>query len=476
MLDHWMVRLRDRDSADAGKAAQDAANYAAWVLTLPVRPETKAKAHFVLALARRNLLDYAAARTDLDKALAGPERPADAAWRAEARKLQGELTDAAGYRRRFETLRAGGHLGRALAEIGAQIKVASGKEQGSWLAMSSLTRLEQALQSGKPLTAMTPEVMAARKEAEEAVAKQAEPEGHFALGRIDEVVGDLEGAAKHYAIAAKYQGNKELASMYRLALARILLKTKPVSMEKKKEDRKPPQKTKAPGRREAIDRMTLVKQVLSARGDRARSSALLFLLSTVLLSADADANAGVDVNPNVDRAIQLAREAIELGDPRGHLILGIALTQKGEWTKGLMEYITGLEQVCPGDETRGLRSLVEEHPAFHTADSVKPPQPLLAEKHFARGLNYFWAHQYAKAEAEFLETVKFFGKDARYHYFLGLAGLLQNNPAKLGAAFESFRQGKRLEDEGNPDTYDVDASLEKVQGKPRQALTRFRKP
>jgi len=368
-------------------------------------------------------------------------------------------------------------LDRALAEIAAGAKLAQGKDQGSLLALSGLVRLDKALGTGKKLTPTSPGVAEARKDAQAAITAGAEAEGNYALGRLAEELGDLTAAAKHFAVAAKYQGRKDLASMYRLALARVLLKTGAPAEGEKKEEKTPSEKVQAP-RRPNPARAALMKWAVALRDEEAVSPVAQFCVPNIILvnPEGDDEDQAAAKNPNVEQAIRLAQEAIDLGDPQGHLLLGIALTKRGEWTKGLQEYITGLEKVCPGPATRDLRSLVEGHPAFRTPESVKPPQPLLAEKHFSLGLDYFQARQYARAEREFLETVKFYGKDARYQYYLGLSRLLQQNPDKLGTAYENFRLGKRLEDQGNPDSAEVDAALEKVQGKARRTLSRFRKP
>jgi hypothetical protein len=472
MLDYWITLLQERDRKDTADVAKKAARDARFVAgqDLFASPAAKSKAQFVLALAERNQLNFAEAKAHLQQALAGPEDPADATWRTEAKALKADLDDSLAYQRRYETLKASGHLDQLLAEITAGVKVAAGKNKGSLLALSSLVRLDMALKANRKLKANSPGVAEARKEAHEAIAAGADAEGNYSQGRIAEELGDLAAAARHYSVAAKYQGRKDLASLYRLALARVLLKTQAPAPQEKKPTR-PAEKTQAQPRREQ-GRVALSRREVAAPSPLA----LLLLMNAVLLSEDGEEDATSMVNPNVDRAIELAKEAIDLGDPRGHLLLGIALTQKGEWTKGLNEYLTGLEILCPGDATRGLRTLIEEHPALHTPDSVKPPQPLLAEKHFSLGLDYFFAHQYPKAETEFAEAIRFFGNDARYHYYLGLSRLLQNASSKVGAAIESFRQGKRLEDQGNPDRADVDASLEKVQGQPRQVLSRYRKP
>lgn len=75
-----------------------------------------------------------------------------------------------------------------------------------------------------------------------------------------------------------------------------------------------------------------------------------------------------------DEAIRLADQLIASGNDEGHLIKGLALARKGMWTEALKEYAEGLKQSAGSAENaRGLRELLESHPAF-----IVPP-PLLQD-------------------------------------------------------------------------------------------------
>ncbi len=570
MLDRWANLLQDPDRKDAADLAVKATRDAKWVANQDVRAgaEAKAKAHYVVGLALRNQLKYAEAKKELTEALAGPEKAADAAWRAEARRVLKDMTDSAAYYKRYDALKEEGRFDKMLAELQAGREVSADK--GSLLALGSLVHLDKALQSGKKLSAKDPEVEAALKDARQAVAAGAAEEGNYSLGRIDEELGDTGGALKHYEVASKYKGRKDLASVYRLALARVLLRPRPAVVveeeekplarpekkpddkpedkkpddekpakkpadkkddeekkpekkpadkkdeeekkpekkpaDKKDEEEKKPEKKaadkkdeeeKKPEKKAAdkkdADEKKEEKKPADKKKDKdeekeeqarlarpASPLAALLVSGTVLITEDEEDEDPVK-NKNADKAKELAEEVIQMGDPRGYLMLGQALTQKAQWTKGLMMYVKGLELLMQRDKgikdkrvIDDLRRLVDEHPAFNRPDTLKPPQPLIAERHYNAGLNFYWERRYARAEAEFAKAVQNFGKDARYLYYLGLSRLMQNNRTKIAAAYEDFRQAARLEQTGNPDATDVSAALERVQGRPRRILARFR--
>jgi hypothetical protein len=114
---------------------------------------------------------------------------------------------------------------------------------------------------------------------------------------------------------------------------------------------------------------------------------------------------------------------------------------------------------------------VDNHPAFRRPDSLKPPDQLLAEKHFGNGLRFYFDRQYPQAEKELLEAVRYNDQDARYLYYLGLSRLLQG---KREFALEDFRVGARLERQEKPSPAAVAGSLERVQGPIRQTLNKYR--
>jgi hypothetical protein len=483
MLDAWIPLLENMDRANAAELGKKAIIDANWVKKqdLQATPVDKAKAEYLLGLAQRNQLNYVEAKKVLEPLAAGPEKTSDPAYKKRARQVLWEITDPLAYYLRYGHLQAQGKLDRMLAELDAGVKAATGAQKGSLLALTSQAHLEKAVTAAKnkKLDPKAPDVIQADVAGKDAIAAGAVEEGNYVLGLKAELLGDLNTALNHYKVAAQYKGRRDLASLYRLALARVLLKAAPAPAAEKKAPTDKTDKTKAdalsgvkaPVR---LTRSALLRQVLAARANGSLTPATMFLvLNMVMLVAD-DEEEGTPRNiANIEAAIKLAREAIELGDPRGYLMLGAAEAQKAQWTKGLNSYITGMEKLYPGLGSQGLRQIFDEHPLFKLSDPERPPQPLVAEKHYGAGLTYFWDQKYERAEEEFKEAVRFFNKDARYFYYLGLSQLLQK-PSKLGAANESFGLARRLELQGSPESDEVNNALERVQGQPRSVLGKIR--
>jgi hypothetical protein len=132
-----------------------------------------------------------------------------------------------------------------------------------------------------------------------------------------------------------------------------------------------------------------------------------------------------------------------------------------------------LDPTMKADE---LDKLVNEHPAFQRPD-FGGNDPFLAERHFGEGAHLFWANKFADAEAQFFKAVKYYDKDARYQYFLGLAQYNQKTKAKRDAAYFSWEQGARLEVKAATNPFavrEINSALERVQGEQRQLLNSYR--
>jgi hypothetical protein len=177
-------------------------------------------------------------------------------------------------------------------------------------------------------------------------------------------------------------------------------------------------------------------------------------------------------------SIELARELIKSDDPKikgqGHMILGQAYAKQGQRTRGLEEYVKGLQLLFPGTSSLDLDKMVKEHPAFQQPDTLARPNPFLAERQYGEGLHHYWSRQYSQAEEHFKAAVGFYNQDARYYYFLGLARLHQKGQLKRDAAYFALEQGARLEAGNHPPASDINASLERVQGDLRLFVNGFR--
>jgi tetratricopeptide (TPR) repeat protein len=147
-----------------------------------------------------------------------------------------------------------------------------------------------------------------------------------------------------------------------------------------------------------------------------------------------------------------------------------ALAVKGRFTAAVRLYAEGLRPYLPREYARGLLLIIDSHPCLKRPDSLRVPNPLEAEKHFAAGLNFYFEANYADAEKEFLLTVENDNQDARFFYFLGLSRLMQGKRD----AYEDFDQGAILEQLSRPPSGVVSQALERIQGEARRVLNEAR--
>src|SRR5260370_26808833 len=120
-------------------------------------------------------------------------------------------------------------------------------------------------------------------------------------------------------------------------------------------------------------------------------------------------------------SIELAKELIKSDNPKtkgqGYMLLGQAYSKQGLRTKGLQEYVKGMQLLNPGIASKDLDKLVQDHPAFQQPDSLDRPNPYLAERNFRKGLHYYWEKKYVDAEDQFRAAIRYFKKDPGYHYY-----------------------------------------------------------
>ena len=132
--------------------------------------------------------------------------------------------------------------------------------------------------------------------------------------------------------------------------------------------------------------------------------------------------------------LELAKDLLGRDDKKvqgvGHLLRGQGLVKQGKRTEALKEYSRGVELLHPGLESKEIVRMVDEHPAFQHPDTGNKPNPLLAEKHFGQGLHLYWAKKYPAAEVQFKMALDYYGQDARYLYYLGLAQYGQKTKAQ----------------------------------------------
>jgi hypothetical protein len=171
-------------------------------------------------------------------------------------------------------------------------------------------------------------------------------------------------------------------------------------------------------------------------------------------------------------ALAWADKVLAMGDRAPFDVRAEALALKGLSTRGLLVYLTGLGEqgLLAPSHVNALRELVLNNPALRRGDSRLIPDPVEAERHYAAGVNFYFARDYASAEQEFVTAVESDNGDARYFYFLGLARLARGDRD----GYEDLDQGARLEGQGRPDRAAVSTALERIQGPLRRTLNAVR--
>jgi tetratricopeptide (TPR) repeat protein len=313
------------------------------------------------------------------------------------------------------------------------------------------------------------------------------PESAYIVGLLEEELGNLADAEKQYRQAIKmHPAMDDAAGKYRVALARLLLRDRleaapavpaPMDDDKKKKDDKGATLLPSPS-----------GTGVGGEGEEGRAIVLhpwSVLAVTAIVGQAAQPFDEIDDKETLARlneTIKLAEELIASKNDKikgqGYLLKGSALSKLGKRSEGIKEYSKGLKLAFPGIETSEMKQLIDDHPAFQQPDASGTPSPILAERHFGEGQHYYWSKQYEQAEAQFRQAVKYYDKDARYQYFLGLSLLHQKDKKKRQNADHYFSEGARLEataSSTNPDAVrEINASLERIQGQLRQYLNEYR--
>lgn len=449
MIDAWMLLLQARTQKNVTAAVQDADR----VLNDPASSaDARARATYVKGLAARNTGKYDDARTFLAEALKQGKK---GAWLTPAQRILNELTDPAlFYLPQITDHQANGRYTQAVNTL-IQAELAFPKDKGKWLALRSLVHLDQARDEakGKPLTPGDAGVDKARADAQEAIKAGAAGEGHFALGRLEEELGNLAQARENYQAALKAHPEQDLlGNRCRVALARVLLKLSPAGITA----------TDAPGQD------TDVLAALCRAEQGSEPLAALMLLVGLVAQAGAPPAAGT---PEAAEAQKLADEILASKDA-DHMARAQAYAIKGQYNQALLSYVEGLRAANRRDLAEGLLQIVKAAPTFKRPESPDAVNVLAAEEAYAKGLLRYWERRYFDAEKSFQDAVAQDGQDARYYYFLGLSRLALG---RMNEAQKDFEAAYKLEQQNRPDMATVNAALERVQGQPRQIMNAFRK-
>jgi tetratricopeptide (TPR) repeat protein len=464
-LETWLALFQSHEPRPPREQTA-ALHDAQWLLAPEAHapPAIRLKALYLRGLIARQQGKYEDARQALRQAqqllaVAGLAKSAVATSLEQALR---ELTEASAYfLPQAQQLAEARRWSEALAVLDAGLAALPG--DGQLLALRSLVRLEQGRAQGQ-LAAVEKQVRADALAAQQQARTAAE--GWYALGRLEEELGHLQQAIQAYRQALQqHRGSPAAAERYRLALARVLQRQLLEQTAPAEAAPAPP----APGKAAAG------AAPLPARPNFSLLSQRLAPLLVGQPPAPAEETTDADLLRESQR---LAEELLRSPNPQvqgqGYLLLGLIHSRQGKRTQGLKEYVKGLYMIYPDVPARDLVRLVEEHPAFQAPDLSGQPQPVLAERHFGRGLAYYWQQKYPQAEEELQKALACYNQDARYHYFLGLARLAQRTPAKREAAWFEFEQGARLEAENRPASSVVNASLERIQGPVRAYLDQFR--
>jgi hypothetical protein len=434
MLPVWLGALQDRDRKDL---AADAVKDADRVLTdKAASAAEKARAQVVKGLALRNQGKYAEARQALEQGKAALGTGAPALLAAVETALSEARDPAASFARRAEELQRRGKAAEAVELLDkARAAMPAGPAQARLLAERGLLQLEaaRAAARGGRLAPEDARVVAALKDAAEAIKGKA-AHGYYAAGRIHEELGQWDLALKDYrqAVAAE-KGLEGVGSLYRIALARVLVKA----------------------------RQEKVSRAAPPLPDTLELTVLMLALTLQPPALDA----------NQEEAQRLADEVLAIpADKVPFEVRAQALALKGLHNEALQTYVKGLEPLLSRDQAEGLMSLIKNHPGMKRPEIQSVPDPFEAERRYTVGQGQYFDRRYADAEKNFLAAIRSYGQDARYFYYLGLTQLAQNKPeARL-----AFQQGAILERENRPARDQVSKALERVQGAVRRILNEAR--
>jgi tetratricopeptide (TPR) repeat protein len=446
-LDMIVAVLKERGTSDA-KVLTGFKNYIDWARSKDAKtsPQTRVKAHYAAALLERNRADFAAARKTLEETVkeAG-SLEAGGPLETAAKRTLAELSDpAAYYLSRAQAKMAEGQVKLALDDLNAGLKVLPGDPQ------LLLKRAELNLLSAKGQGKMSEEAQKQIRDDAEGARKDAKlgAESYYIVGQMSEHNGDFAAAETNYREALKLAQEGQ-GDRYRIALARVLQR------DRTGEDPTPEEPAGDDDDTTIVDESPVYCSAPQQPGDD-----------------------DLQTSKRLEESIKLANELIQSPDAKtrgeGYILLGGAQAKLGKKTEGLRNFVKGLELINPGMGIKDLAKIIESHPAFYQPDVVLQSNPVQAERNFGKGLEFFWAKKYEKAEDEFKNAVGMFDQDARYRYFLGMSRYLQNTKEKKMQAEVDFEQGARLEGNRKPGAREINSSLERIQGELRRVLNSYR--
>ena len=177
---------------------------------------------------------------------------------------------------------------------------------------------------------------------------------------------------------------------------------------------------------------------------------------------------------DLTEAASLADQAIAAGHTEGYLVKARVLHRQKKFAEAVEASLLALQNLTPTEYGANWAALARDQAAAKGdwAALSSKADPAAAERLFGTGTRLYFAHQFAEAEAQLVESAKNNPNDARTYYFLALSRLPQG---KIALAQEDLQHAVALEQQGLPDRATVNSCFERIQGPERQWINRFRK-
>ena len=453
MLDYWRTLMEKKGQGELEKKATEDVEK---VMVDPeANPELKARAEVLKGITLRNQGKYVEAKALLEKGKAALNA-GDIAWKLQADVALKEANDPVTYfvelSEKQESMNqideSVNSLSKAI-ELSAQF---SPKRRSELLADRCLMRIERALvkSKGKPLQLNDPSLLAAAKDADEAVVAKTAL-AYYAKGRVAEVRGEIIDAIDFYRKAVNE--NKALDAqgiVYRIALARLLNSVLPTNIKPKEAN---VEKVGVLEKKEPEMLTNLFALLLT--GFYFQQPEIVFPPESPKISPKESRKLADEILASPDAPFDAKAQAYAI---------------KGLPTKAIREYVIGLREKMGPIHFENLMKIIEDHPSLTNHNLGNQANPVEAERFYATGMALYFNKRYLEAEKAFMAAVENERQDARYQYYLGLSRLAQNK-AEAAEAFEAASKYEKL---GRPSRAAVSTSLERVQGPQRQVLNTYR--
>ena len=453
MLDYWRTLMEKKGQGELEKKATEDVEK---VMVDPAaNPELKARAEVLKGIILKNQSKYVEAKALLEKGKAALNA-GDIAWKLQADVALKEANDpVTHFVELSEKQESMNQIDESVNSLSKAIELSaqfSPKRRSELLADRCLMRIERALvkSKGKPLQLNDPSLLAAAKDADEAVVAKTAL-AYYAKGRVAEVRGEIIDAIDFYRKAVNE--NKALDAqgiVYRIALARLLNSVLPTNIKPKEAN---VEKVGALEKKEPEMLTNLFALLLT--GFYFQQPEIVFPPESPKISPKESRKLADEILASPDAPFDAKAQAYAI---------------KGLPTKAIREYVIGLREKMGPIHFENLMKIIEDHPSLTNHNLGNQANPVEAERFYATGMALYFNKRYLEAEKAFMAAVENERQDARYQYYLGLSRLAQNK-AEAAEAFEAASKYEKL---GRPSRAAVSTSLERVQGPQRQVLNTYR--